>query len=95
MAKSRGRNCCIVSASLSPHAPNGRKVLKAGAIVFNFGNSVIDCTVRRLSETGARLDVLSLQDVPRQFKLSIEVDGFSKSCEVARRDDRSLDVVFR
>ena len=47
VAKSRGRNCCIVSASLSPQAPLGRKVLKAGAIVFNFGNSVIDCTVRR------------------------------------------------
>ncbi len=95
VAKSRGRNCCIVSPSLSPHAPNGRKVLKAGAIVFNFGNSVIDCTVRRLSETGARLDVLSLQDIPRQFKLSIEADGFSKSCEVAHKDNRSLDVVFR
>ena len=95
VAKSRGRNCCILGPSLVPHASLGRKVLKSGAIVFNFGNSVIDCTVRRLSDTGARLDLLSLQDIPPSFKLSIEADGFSKSCEVAHRDDRGLDVLFR
>jgi diguanylate cyclase (GGDEF)-like protein len=95
VAKSRGRNCCILGPTLAPHSPLGRKVLKPGAIVFNFGNSVIDCTVRRLSDTGARLDVLSLQDIPRQFKLSIEVDSFSKSCEIVGKEGRSLDVVFR
>jgi diguanylate cyclase (GGDEF)-like protein len=94
-AKSRGRNCCIVGQRRGAEAAaNGRKVLKAGSIVFNFGQSAIDCTVRRLSETGARLDVVSSGGIPKHFKLSIESDGFSKSCEVVLKEDRSLEVAF-
>jgi diguanylate cyclase (GGDEF)-like protein len=91
-AKARGRNCCVVGAS--PEAPVSRRVLKAGSIVFNFGGSVIDCTVRRLSKTGARLDVVSSRAVPKQFKLSIEADGFSKACEVVRKEERFVEVAF-
>ncbi|THD48341.1 MAG: GGDEF domain-containing protein, partial [Bradyrhizobium sp.] len=94
-AKARGRNCCVTAVKRPPEAAQlGRRVLKAGSIVFNRGNSVIDCTVRRLSETGAKLDVIASGEIPRRFKLSIELDGFSRACTVARKDEQSLEVVF-
>ncbi len=94
-AKSRGRNCCVVGVSPTSEGEKlGRRVLKAGNIVFNRGNSVIDCTVRRLSEQGASLDVISPADVPPRFKLSIESDNFSKACEIVRKDARNIEVVF-
>ena len=94
-AKARGRNCCVVGAGRTPETPSlGRKVLKVGKIVFNLGHSVIDCTVRRLSEAGAKIDVISSADIPESFKLSIEADGFSKACKIVRKDNRHLEVVF-
>jgi diguanylate cyclase (GGDEF)-like protein len=94
-AKSLGRNCCIVGVSHSSDTEKlGRRVLKAGSIAFNGGNSVLDCTVRRLSEMGASLDVVSSDAIPKRFKLSIESDGFSKLCEIVRKDARQIEIVF-
>jgi diguanylate cyclase (GGDEF)-like protein len=94
-AKASGRNRCVDwrpdDAEL---ARLGRKVLKAGSIVFNRGGSSIDCTVRRLSDTGAKLDVISSDGVPLRFKLRIEADDFSRACQIVEKEDRHLEVAF-
>jgi hypothetical protein len=46
-----------------------RRALRAGKIVWNNRGSVLDCTVRNVSETGAMLEVLSALEVPREFEL--------------------------
>lgn len=69
-------------------------MLKAGSIVFNGGKSVIDCTVRRLSEQGASLAVTSTAGVPERFKLAIEADAFSRACQIARKAGTEIDVQF-
>ena len=48
------------------------RTLKAGKIVFNHHFSVVDCTVRSLSATGARLDVPSTFGIPDDFDLLVE-----------------------
>lgn len=94
-AKTRGRNCSVVWADERPEmATLSRRVLKAGKIVFNRGNSVIDCSVKRLSDMGARLDVVAADNVPRRFKLSIAADALSRACTVTGQSGRSLEVVF-
>lgn len=95
-AKATGRNRCVVNQSGSPPIDTslGRRVLKAGSIVFNGGKSVIDCTVRRLSEQGASLAVISTAGVPERFKLAIEADAFSRTCQVARKAGSEIDVQF-
>jgi hypothetical protein len=94
-AKAEGRDRCIVSpredvAVLDP----GRRVLKAGQIVFNGGRSAINCTVRRLSEQGANLAVISTADVPNRFKLAIDADAFSKTCSVTHKSSGEIHVLF-
>jgi diguanylate cyclase (GGDEF)-like protein len=94
-AKPKGRNCCMLwrGEEVEP-AGIARRVLKAGKIVFNNGNSVIDCTVRRLSDQGARLDVVESDGLPRRFKLNIAADAFSRACTVVEKGDRRVEIVF-
>ena len=71
------------------------RTLKAGRIVFNHRFSVISCTVRNISETGACLQVASSVGIPDHFDLTIEPDGASRACDVAWRAEQRLGVAFR
>jgi hypothetical protein len=70
------------------------RTLKAGRIIFNQRRSVLDCTVRNLSSTGARLDVPSTVGIPEAFELIIESDEIARSCRVAWRTERRIGVLF-
>jgi hypothetical protein len=58
-----------------------RRALKSGKIIFNDGQSVMNCVVKNLSESGARLESDSFAGCPRQFTLRL-ADGPSYACEV-------------
>ncbi|MHB1102377.1 MAG: PilZ domain-containing protein [Devosia sp.] len=71
-----------------------RKTLKGGRIIFNAGRSTIDCTIRDLSSTGAKLQVNSVVGIPNTFDLSISgVDR--QPCKVVWRSLRELGVEFQ
>jgi diguanylate cyclase (GGDEF)-like protein len=94
-AKQSGRNRCIAWRAPPEFAPDQlRRVFKAGKIAFHTGHSTIDCTVRGLSEIGARIDVFSTGDIPERFKLSIPVDHVSRACRVLSKRDKHLNVAF-
>jgi diguanylate cyclase (GGDEF)-like protein len=65
----------------------------AGKIIFNFGQSSIDCTVRRMSEDGATLELASALGVPDQFQLKL-ADGEMLACRVVWRSDRQVGVAL-
>lgn len=76
------------TTNMSEHrsAPRHR-TFKAGKIVLNEGQSVIDCTVRNISETGASLSVVNAVAVPEEFTL--KMDGSTRTCVITwRRLDR-------
>jgi diguanylate cyclase (GGDEF)-like protein len=65
----------------------------AGNIIFNFGQSTINCVVRRLSEDGATLEMQSSLGVPERFQLQLanrEILG----CRVLWRSDRQVGVAL-
>lgn len=71
-----------------------RSTLKTGKIVFNAGRSTIDCTVRNLSSTGAKLQVNSVVGIPDTFDLML--DGHSKQpCRIKWRRLKEIGVEFR
>jgi len=70
-------------------------VLKGAQIAFNGGHSIIDCTVRELSDAGALLHVISTANVPEEFKLGILADQVHRLCKVTARRDTQLEVVFQ
>ena len=73
-------------------APRHR-VFKHGVLSFSTGGSV-DCTVRSLSATGARIDVASPIGLPESFVLLIETDQFSRHCHCVWSRDKQVGVAF-
>ena len=70
-----------------------RKTLKSAKIVFNKKQSVIDCFVRDVSDTGAKLQVADLLAIPRNFTLMFH-DGSSHECERVRAHGTEIGVRF-
>lgn len=72
------------------------RMLKGGRIVFNAGFSAMDCTVRNLSEGGARLQFGTTQGIPNTFDLYITGNtGETKhACVVRWRTPVAIGVEF-
>ena len=62
-----------------------RRVLKAGIAASNDRHITVACTVRDISETGARLRVEGSLTIPDTFELIIDMDGLEANCEVMWR----------
>jgi hypothetical protein len=81
-------------AGVSPRRTNSRnKTLKSAKIVFNKNQSVIDCFVRDLSPTGAKLKLGDIVAVPRAFVLELH-DGTRFNCERVRAMGQEIGVRF-
>jgi len=69
-----------------------RRVLKGAIVAFNDRHCTLPCTVRDISETGARLRLTGSVNAPDTFELIIQLDGFEASCEVIRRSGDNIGV---
>jgi hypothetical protein len=73
-------------------APRHR-VLKRGTLTFSSGGG-LDCTVRNISQTGARIDVASPVGVPEVFTLVIEADHFMRRCHSVWSSEKHIGIAF-
>jgi hypothetical protein len=71
-----------------------RRVLKGGIVAFNDHYSSLPCTVRDISDTGARLRIDGSINAPDRFDLIIEIDGLEVPCEVVSRKGSEIAVRF-
>lgn len=71
-----------------------RRVLKGGVVAFNDHYSSLPCTVRDISDTGARLRIDGSMNAPDRFDLIIEIDGLEVPCEVVSRKASEIAVRF-
>jgi hypothetical protein len=71
-----------------------RRVLKGGIVAFNDHYSSLPCTVRDISDTGARLRIDGSMNAPDTFDLIIEIDGLEAPCEVVSRKGGEIAVRF-
>jgi hypothetical protein len=69
------------------------RVLKRGTLAFN-GGGAMDCTVRNLSQTGARIEIASPVGVPAVFTLVIEADHFMRRCHTVWSSEQRIGVAF-
>jgi hypothetical protein len=69
-----------------------RRVLKHGTV--SFGGGGIDCLVRNISASGARVDVDNLVGVPASFTLVIETDRLMRHCHAVWSHDKRIGVAF-
>lgn len=69
------------------------RTLKGAKIVVNDGFSTFDCTIRNMSESGAKLLVPSVIGIPERFGLALD-DGRHFACAVAWRTETEIGVRF-
>ena len=69
------------------------RVLKAAKIVLEDWGTV-DCQVRDISATGAKIRVESTASVPHKFRLLIIVDNTIRPVQVAWKRHNTLGVTF-
>jgi hypothetical protein len=69
------------------------RVLKRGTLAFSGGGGQ-DCTVRNISESGARLDIANPLGIPDTFMLVIETDQFMRRCRAVWSSEQRLGVAF-
>ncbi|MET3411145.1 PilZ domain-containing protein [Methylobacterium sp. 1030] len=70
-----------------------RRTLLEGHIELT-GGGVIDCTIRNMSDGGARLKVVSVIGVPDAFVLAYGVGGRRRPARVTWRQETELGVAF-
>jgi hypothetical protein len=73
-------------------APRHR-VLKHGTLAFGGGGG-IDCMVRNISSSGARLDIATPVGLPATFTLVIQTDQFMRRCRPVWSNDNRIGVAF-
>jgi hypothetical protein len=69
------------------------RTLKGGRIVTNDGHSTFDCTIRNLSEDGAKLIVASIIGIPQHFDLVL-LDGRHFRCETIWHTETEIGAKF-
>jgi hypothetical protein len=71
-----------------------QRVLKAGKIAYGGGSIVIDCTIRNLSATGARLQVPTSVAIPDHFEFIEASTGKSRKASVKWRKGDLIGIRF-
>ncbi|MDP2355479.1 MAG: PilZ domain-containing protein [Beijerinckiaceae bacterium] len=78
---------------LTPRAARSRTLIGARAM-FNEGRSSLDCQIRNLSATGARLNFESTLGLPNTFVLEIPSRGQLVAVAVRWRKEAAVGVEF-
>ena len=70
-----------------------RALLRA-RIIFNNQNSTIDCTIKNISTSGAKIELSNTASVPADFDLEIPQRGRTYRARIVWRDAEALGVTF-
>jgi hypothetical protein len=70
------------------------KSLLRARIIFNAGNSTIDCLIRNVSAHGMRLQLAENLSVPAEFDLEVPHKGRSYRARLVWRGDGMIGVAF-
>jgi PilZ domain len=90
----------VGNTALAPQVANEgriaprRRMLKSGKIAYSERHVTIDCLVRDMSATGARLKVEGSVSAPDTFELLIPLDGLEANCQVVWRAGVDLGIKF-
>ncbi len=88
-----------VSAAQEASSSEGRierrqRTILGGEILFEDGSGSLDCRIRNMSKSGARLDLLNTADVPDRFILAINNGKDRLPVRLAWRSVTSVGVEF-
>ena len=71
-----------------------RRVLRTGKILFAHGACTLDCTIKNISEKGAKLQIENSVNVPNEFQLYEPSGMLLHEVRVVRRANRVIAVAI-
>ena len=71
-----------------------KRVLKSGIIDLG-ASGAIACSVKNISETGALVEANTPLFIPDRFKLIVETENISRSCQIIWRKEKRMGVEFK
>jgi hypothetical protein len=71
------------------------RVLKGAKIIFNDRASVMDCTVRNLTNLGACAQLASSLGIPQSFDLTFDSGRSNRKCQLIWRTENKLGISFK
>ncbi len=83
-----------IAAEKHPRTAKRHRVLKTAKIVLDDWRA-IDCMLRDLSETGARIRVSSTGNVPHLFRLFTATDNMIRDVQIAWKHHDEVGVIFK
>lgn len=80
---------------MDEHRPSPRvRTFLAGRLIFNQGASSLDCIIRNVSETGAKLEASGSVTVPECCDLLILAKGETRPVRIVWRHEETIGVHF-
>lgn len=70
------------------------RTIMQGRIVFNNGSATLDCVIRNLSETGAKLELSSSVTIPDRFQLVIPRRSETRRARIVWHRDELMGIAF-
>ena len=70
-----------------------QRVLKSAKIILDDWGA-IDCIVRDMSETGAKIKIVSTANIPHKFRLLITMDNTIRPVQMAWKHNDTIGVAF-
>jgi hypothetical protein len=70
------------------------RIVRNGKIVFANFKMILDCTMRDISDTGAKVIAMQPAQVPDQFRLILITDQVMRDAKVVWRRGREIGVEF-
>jgi hypothetical protein len=77
-----------------PQAALRTRTFLKGVVYYDNRRASIDCTIRDLSDTGARIEFSTLVNVPDNFELHIPQKQMTLPARVRRREQLEIGVSF-
>jgi hypothetical protein len=71
-----------------------RRVFKHGKALLNHNSSILDCIIRDVSDSGARIRVDHVSGLPVLFELRIVGEGAPRKVRVVWRSELQVGVEF-
>ncbi len=71
-----------------------KRTFKRASAKFDERFSDVECVLRNISETGARLKFETPSAVPGEFTLTVGLDGIRVNCQVVWRSSQEIGVAF-
>jgi len=96
MCHSRQLAATISEVKAVPEAKRSERArsLLGAKIIFNNRMSIIDCVVKNISSSGAKLALASSLAVPGEFELHVPQKGFTCNARKVWQDNEGIGVEF-